>query len=396
MVRVIGQGITSMLRILLMRSQPCTLCPSKKIEASKYEPFLRHFTCTSDGQKPNGENSVTVENLCSLSVDIRKVRRIKGWVLCKKETYVKEIADILQKIGTNETAIAHILERCPEAVLCSPTEVNAQIDLWQSVCRNKKELVTLIEQFPESFFTVKDQENRRLNIKFFQELGLKNVIISRFLTTAPIIFCNSIEKNKQMIKMLQESYLNLGGSQANMKVWLLKLLSQDPFILLISPTPIKETLEFLQNRGFSDFEVLHLLSKLKGFLFQLSPTSVQESILFSKNAFQCTDQDLKELILKCPALLYYTAPVLEERIQGLLKEGISLSQIRETPMVLELTPQIVQYRIRKLNALGYSVKNGNLDNLNGTKKEFESNFGKIQAKKERPLFNPVAPFKVEE
>ncbi|XP_007503431.2 transcription termination factor 2, mitochondrial isoform X2 [Monodelphis domestica] len=396
MVRGIGRGITSMFRILLMRSQPCTLCPSKKFEASKYEPFLRHFTNTMDGQKPNGENSMTVENLCSLSVDIRKIRRVKGWVLCKKETYVKEIANILQKIGTNETAIADILERCPEAILCSPTEVNAQIDLWQSVCRNKKELVALIEQFPESFFTIKDQENRRLNIKFFQELGLKNVIISRFLTTAPIIFCNSIENNKQIIKMLQESYLNLGGSQANMKVWLLKLLSQDPFILLISPTPIKKTLEFLQNHGFTDFEVLHLLSKLKGFLFRLSPTSVQESILFSKNAFQCTDQDLKELILKCPALLYYTAPVLEERIQGLLKEGISLSQIRETPMVLELTPQIVQYRIRKLNALGYSIKNGNLDNLNGTKKEFESNFGKIQAKKERPLFNPVAPFKVEE
>ncbi|KAM8979098.1 transcription termination factor 2, mitochondrial [Sarcophilus harrisii] len=396
MVRGIGHGIPDMFRMLLMRSQPCPLFSYKKIEASKYEPFLKYFTSTTDKQQPKHENNVTVGNLCRLSVDIRKIRRVKGWVLFKEETFVEEIANILQKIGTNETAIASILERCPEAILCSPAAVNAQIDLWQSVCRNKKELVALIEQFPESFFIVKDQENQKLNINFFQELGLKNVIISRFLTTAPNIFCNSVEKNKQTIKMLQESYLNLGGSQANMRVWLLKLLSQDPFILLNSSTPVKETLEFLQKQGFTDLEVLQLLSKLKGFLFQLSPTSVQESIFFTKNTFKCTDQDLKELILKCPALLYYTVPVLEERIQGLLKEGVSLSQIRETPMVLELTPQIVQFRIRKLNALGYSIRNGNLENLNGTKKEFEFNFGKIQAKKERPIFNPVAPLNVED
>ena len=80
----------------------------------------------------------------------------------------------------------------------------------------------------------------------------------------------------------------------------------------------------------------------------------------------------------------------------LLKEGISIAQIRETPMVLELTPQIVQYRIRKLNSLGYGIKDGHLANINGTKKEFEANFGKIQAKKGRPLFNPVAPLNVEE
>ena len=79
-----------------------------------------------------------------------------------------------------------------------------------------------------------------------------------------------------------------------------------------------------------------------------------------------------------------------------MKEGISIAQIRETPMVLELTPQIVQYRIRKLNSLGYGIKDGHLANLNGTKKEFEANFGKIQAKNRRPLFNPVAPLNVEE
>ncbi|XP_011385399.1 transcription termination factor 2, mitochondrial [Pteropus vampyrus] len=385
-----------MLWKLLMRSQPCKLCSLRKVlSAPKHRTILPCFTYTTDNQSKK-ENKKTVEKLYKFSVDIRKIRRLKEWVLLEDETYVEEIANILQQLGADETAVASILERCPEAVVCTPAAVHTQRELWRSVCKNEEELVKLIEQFPDSFFTVKHQENQKLNIQFFQELGLRNVVISRFLTTASSIFHNPVEKNKEMIRILQENYLNLGGSEANMKVWLLKLLSQNPFILLNSSAAIKETLEFLQEQGFTNFEILQLLSKLKGFLFQLCPRSIQNSISFSKNAFKCTDHDLKQLVLKCPALLYYSVPILEERIEGLLKEGISIAQIRETPTVLELTPQIVQYRIRKLNSLGYRIKDGHLANLHGTKKEFEANFGKIQAKKGRPLFNPVAPLNVEE
>ncbi|XP_033076665.1 transcription termination factor 2, mitochondrial [Trachypithecus francoisi] len=385
-----------MLWKLLLRSQSCRLCSFKTMQSPpKYRPFLACFTYTTDRQSSK-ENTRTVEKLYKFSVDIRKIRRLKGWVLLEDKTYVEEIASILQELGADETAVASILERCPEAIVCSPTAVNTQRKLWQLVCKNEEELIKLIEQFPESFFTIKDQENQKLNVQFFQELELKNVVISRLLTTASNVFHNPVEKNKQMVRILQESYLDVGGSEANMKVWLLKLLSQNPFILLNSPAAIKETLEFLQEQGFTSFEILQLLSKLKGFLFQLCPRSIQNSISFSKNVFKCTDHDLKQLVLKCPALLYYSVPVLEDRMQGLLREGISIAQIRETPMVLELTPQIVQYRIRKLNSLGYRIKDGHLANLNGSKKEFEANFGKIQAKKVRPLFNPVAPLNVEE
>ncbi|KAL4840157.1 hypothetical protein H8958_016792 [Nasalis larvatus] len=385
-----------MLWKLLLRSQSCRLCSFKKMQSPpKYRPFLACLTYKTDRQSSK-ENTRTVEKLYKFSVDIRKIRRLKGWVLLEDKTYVEEIASILQELGADETAVASILERCPEAIVCSPTAVNTQRKLWQLVCKNEEELIKLIEQFPESFFTIKDQENQKLNVQFFQELELKNVVISRLLTTASNVFHNPVEKNKQMVRILQESYLDVGGSEANMKVWLLKLLSQNPFILLNSPAAIKETLEFLQEQGFTSFEILQLLSKLKGFLFQLCPRSIQNSISFSKNVFKCTDHDLKQLVLKCPALLYYSVPVLEDRMQGLLREGISIAQIRETPMVLELTPQIVQYRIRKLNSLGYRIKDGHLANLNGSKKEFEANFGKIQAKKVRPLFNPVAPLNVEE
>ncbi|NXO01650.1 MTEF2 factor, partial [Rhinopomastus cyanomelas] len=352
-------------------------------------------TYTTD-PKPGEENKATVESLCRLSVDVKKIRRAKEWVLLQAVAHVDEVAALLRDMGADEPTVASILERCPEAVLHSPAEISSQRALWQLVCQNEKQLITLIEQFPESFFTTKYHENQKANILYFQELGLKNNIITRFLTSAPTIFHNPAEKNKSVIETLQRNYLRLGGSDANMKIWILKLLSQNPFILLNTSSTIQENLEFLHENHFTDDEVLQLLSKLKGFIFQLTPSTMQQSLLFSKKVFKCGEHELKQLVLKCPALLCYSAPVLEERLRGLLKEGISVEQIRATPMVLELTTQIVQYRIKKLSALGYDVKTGTLDSLNGTKKDFEVTYGKIRAKKERPVFNPVAPLPTED
>uniref|UniRef100_A0A8C4U1S0 Mitochondrial transcription termination factor 2 n=1 Tax=Falco tinnunculus TaxID=100819 RepID=A0A8C4U1S0_FALTI len=397
MLRGIAHGAKGACIVLLARSQYCNSglnFLSVWTEVAN-RSFLIHSTYTTD-RKSREENKNTIESLYRLSVDINKIRKLKEWVLLQDMAYVKEIAGILQEMGADETAIANILERCPEAILHTPAEVNSQRILWQLVCQNEKQLIKLIEQFPESFFTTEYHDNQKANILFFQELGLKNNIITRFLTSAPNIFYNPVEKNKNVIETLQRSYLSLGGSDANMKIWILKLLSQNPFILLSSSTAIQENLEFLQKNDFTDHEVLQLLSKLKGFIFQLTSTAMQKSMLFSKKVFNCSDQELKQLVLKCPALLYYSVPVLEERLEGLLKEGISIAQIRDTPMVLELTTQIVQYRIKKLSALGYDIKNGTLESLNGTKKDFEINYGKIQSKKERPIFNPVAPIHTED
>ncbi|XP_014125467.1 transcription termination factor 2, mitochondrial isoform X2 [Zonotrichia albicollis] len=397
MLRGVAHGAKETFTLLLTRSPSSNtgLKFSSAWPDVANRSFLIHSSYTTD-TKSREKNKKTLENLYSLSVDITKIRRLKEWVLLQDVAYVKEIAGILQEMGADETTVASIIERCPEAILRTPAEINAQRALWQLVCQNEKQLIKLIEQFPESFFTTEYQQNQKANILFFQELGLKNNIITRFLTSAPNIFYNPVEKNKNVIETLQRNYLNLGGSEANMKVWILKLLSQNPFILLNTSTAIQENLEFLQKNYFTDQEVLQLLSKLKGFIFQLNSTTMQKSMLFSKNIFKCSDQELKQLVLKCPALLYYPVTVLEERLEGLLKEGISIAQIRETPMVLELTTQIVQYRIKKLSALGYDIKSGNLESLNGTKKDFEVTYGKIQSKKERPIFNPVAPLHIED
>lgn len=381
----------------LARSQSCLILAASSVfwyqkKNGHLLQYLRYATDTSLGD----ENKVTVENLSKLSVDIKKIRRLKPWVLSKEVSYIKEIANILQTIGADGPSVAHMFECCPEAILCSPTNVTCQRDLWLSVCQNEKQLVELIKRFPDVFFNAEHYENQKANIRFFKALGLKNAIIRRFLTSASNIFYNPVGKNEHIIETLQRNYLRLGGSQENLKNWLLKLLSQNPFILLKTSNTVQENLEFLQNNQFTDSEVLSLLSKLKGFIFQLNPSNMQSSLLFSKTIFNCSDQELKELILQCPALLYYSAPVLKERLDELLKEGISIEQIKESPAVLELSTEIIQYRIKKLDALGYSLKNGTIKYLNGTKKDFETTYGKIQAKNERPIYNPVAPLNIED
>ncbi|KAF7240537.1 Transcription termination factor 2, mitochondrial [Varanus komodoensis] len=379
---------------IFAKSQPCIMLPALSSSWNQRKNnFLQHFRYTTD--VISEENKITVKSLSELSVDVRKIRRLKPWVLSKEMTYVKETAKILQEMGADGSSVAYIFEHCPEAILCSPTDIRYQWDLWLSVCQNEKQLVELIKRFPDSFFTFEHYNNQKANIRFFKDLGLKNTIISRFLTSASSIFYSPVAKNKHMIEILQTNYIELGGSPENMKNWLLKLLSQNPFILLSTPGTFQENLGFLKKK-FTDSEVLSLLSKLKGFIFQLNPSKMQNSLSFSRNIFKCSDQELKELIIRCPALLYYAAPVLEERLEQLFKLGISVDQIKETPAVLELSTEIVQYRCKKLDAIGYSLKDGTLEYLNGTKKDFEATYGKLQAKRERPIFNPVAPLNIDE
>ncbi|KAA8580320.1 hypothetical protein FQN60_005855 [Etheostoma spectabile] len=73
--------------------------------------------------------------------------------------------------------------------------------------------------------------------------------------------------------------------------------------------------------------------------------------------------------------------------------GVSMGQVKESPIILELTTQIVLYRTQKLASYGYDVRSGSLDVIVETKKDFEMSYGKLPLRQQRPLFNPVAPLR---
>ncbi|XP_056272974.1 transcription termination factor 2, mitochondrial isoform X2 [Pseudoliparis swirei] len=340
------------------------------------------------------ENQQTVEALYDLSVDIQKVRKLKGWILHQSPAYTKEVAAMLKDMGASGSVIARILVVYPEAVLCPPEQIQAQRELWTSVCPKQKELVGIIENFPASFFTsASHHDSQRNNIAYFQSLNLNKRIIAKLMASAPQSFSQPVEQNELMVRTLQQAYRDLGGQEANMKIWLQKLLSQNPFVLLKPPEVLGETLLFLRARGFSAAQLLRLLSKLKGFVTELNPDSMRRSLAYSQDTMGCSEEELRHIVLNCPAVLYYPDVILAERFKGLLGAGVSMSQVKETPTVLELTTQIVNYRIQRLRVRGYDARTGSLEVLTGTKKDFEMSYGKLKLGRERPMFNPVAPLK---
>lgn len=370
----------------------CAYCPRMRHLLS---PSASASASASASTSPNKrqENQQTVDSLYELSVDIRKVRKFKGWILSENSTYVSETADLLRDMGADTPIIARILETHPEAILCLPEDVAAQRDLWVSVCPNKRELMSIIEKFPASFFTVSHHSNQRDNILYLQSLRLSKRIIGKLMASAPQSFSRPVELNKQVIHTLRETYLDLGGDEGNLRLWLQKLLSQNPYILLRPAEAWRDSLGFLREQGFTTEELLDLVSRLRASIAELQPESMQQALSYVEDALACSKDELRQIVIRCPAILHYTLPTLVWRFQGLMDAGLSMEQVKESPNVLELTTQIVLYRIQKLASYGYDVRSGSLDVIVGTKKDFEMSYGKLQLRQQRPLFNPVAPLR---
>lgn len=67
-----------------------------------------------------------------------------------------------------------------------------------------------------------------------------------------------------------------------MTVWLQKLLSQNPYVLMKRPEPMRNNLKFLQEWGFTCNERLQLLSKLKGSVIALHPESMGLTLSYAQ------------------------------------------------------------------------------------------------------------------
>ncbi|XP_031654220.1 transcription termination factor 2, mitochondrial-like [Oncorhynchus kisutch] len=368
----------------------CSYCQKRSV----LTPHMSFSASTLTNKRP--ENQQTVDSLYDLSVDIRKVRKFKGWVLSENSVYVYETAALLRDMGADTASIARVLETYPEAILCRPEDVAAQRDLWSSVCPNRRELVGIIEKFPASFFTLTHHTNQRDNIRYLQSLRLSKRIIGKLMASAPQSFSRPVESNQEVIHTLRETYLDLGGDEGNLRLWFQKLLSQNPYILMRPAEAWRDSLGFLREKGFTTEELLVLVSSLRASIAELQPEAMQQALDYTQGVLLCSEDELREIVLRCPAVLYYSVPTLVGRFKGLLDVGVSMDQVRETPNVLELTTQIVLYRIQKLASYGYDVRGGSLDVIVGTKKDFEMTYSKLQLRQQRPLFNPVAPLRTAE
>uniref|UniRef100_A0A8K9UK81 Mitochondrial transcription termination factor 2 n=1 Tax=Oncorhynchus mykiss TaxID=8022 RepID=A0A8K9UK81_ONCMY len=223
-------------------------------------------------------NQVTVEALYDLSVDIQKIHQLKGWVLHQSPAYVSEMASMLRDIGAEGLVNAWVLELYPEVVLCSPEQQQAQ-----------RELSSLPPSSPAPAITP-----TRGPTSTTSSLHLNKRIITKLMASTPC----AVGQSEEII------HLELRGDATNMKIWLQKLLSQNPFVLLKPSEVLSDNLLFLETRDFTTAELLllHLLSNMR------------LNLAYSKETLGCSEAN-------CPALLYYPEAILAECFEGLLRAG---------------------------------------------------------------------------
>merc|ERR1719357_1254345 len=96
----------------------------------------------------------------------------------------------------------------------------------------------------------------------------------------------------------------------------------------------RDSLGFLREQGFTTEELLSLVSGLRASIAELQPATMRQALDYTQAVLQCSDAELRAVVLRCPAVLYYSVPKLVGRFQGLLDAGVSMEQVKETPDVL--------------------------------------------------------------
>ncbi|XP_068611214.1 transcription termination factor 2, mitochondrial [Brachionichthys hirsutus] len=367
----------------MLRVAAASLCSSCQRLRLLLPPTASASTVIYSTSRP--ENRHTVDSLGALSVDVRKIRESKGWILSESSAFVAETADLLRDMGADTPAVVRILEAHPEAVLCRPEEISVQRDLWESVCPDKLELLRIVEKFPATFFTLTHHGNQRANILYLQSLWLGDRIIGELMGSAPQSLSRPVERNKEAIHALRETYLDLGGDEVNLHLWLRTLFGQNPGVLLQPAEAWRDGLGFLRQRGFTAPELLSLASNLRASVAELKPHDMQQALAFVEEAFACTQDELKRVAIRCPAILRCSFPALVGRFQALSDAGVSAEQVKESPGVLELPTHILLHRVQKMAACDYDVRFGSLDVLLGTREDFEMKYWKLQLRQQRLL-----------
>lgn len=121
-----------------------------------------------------------------------------------------------------------------------------------------------------------------------------------------------MEQNQEVVHTLRETYLDLGGDEDNVRVWLQKLLVQNPYVLLRPAQAWRDGVGFLRGQGFSTEELLGLLSDLGASVAELQPAAMQLALAYVQETLRCSTEELTRLVLHCPALLYYSLPTKKD------------------------------------------------------------------------------------
>nr|XP_028606702.1 transcription termination factor 1, mitochondrial isoform X1 [Podarcis muralis]XP_028606703.1 transcription termination factor 1, mitochondrial isoform X1 [Podarcis muralis]XP_028606704.1 transcription termination factor 1, mitochondrial isoform X1 [Podarcis muralis] len=335
----------------------------------------------SSSDELDKENNILVKNLAGMGVDVKMVRKRQPGVLKRQITNEDGLKIFLQGKGANREAIASIISRYPRAITRSHQSLKERWEIWRSILMTDMEIVTILKRSPESFFRSGNNENMQKNITLFCSIGLTSKDLGNMLTRVPRVFSNSIELNKQMISLLNDIYLDLGGEKPD--DFVKQIISKNVFILLRSSKQVKANVQFLQSSlSLSNKEFLTLLHGQGGDVLDLSNEYLKKTLANVKEkllSHGCTEIEADMFVLKHLRILYLSPQNLNDKIDCLLQANININLILKSPLVLDKSIKTISNRIDELGKLGYNFQIHGIGILALSKQRYEAKLEKLQA-----------------
>lgn len=374
------------LRNLLSFHRSLTLqCRSVLIPSFLYENPLRNLRSSSaKSVEPKPQvlgNESLLENLNLMGVDVTRARQRQPAVFHRVFTNERGIAQFLQRKGASHGEVAGIISRYPRAITRSTEYLEQRWELLKNIFETDSEILKIVHRSPESFFRSGDNCNLKENIAFLSSLGLASTDLRRLLATAPRTFSNSVKLNMQMVELLEDICAELGGT--NPEQFAKNVISKNLYVLIRSTKRVKTNVDFIRaSVTLSDEELLHLLQGRLACLLDLSNECVKRNLnnLEQKMAslgFQ--KADLENLIINYPTTLYIGPDTLNSKMETLMKGGVTMQQILETPKVLDYSEKTLTERLARLTRVGYDFRKMGINILDMSKKRFDEKMKKTFA-----------------
>ncbi|XP_006177848.1 transcription termination factor 1, mitochondrial [Camelus dromedarius] len=324
-------------------------------------------------------NEELLNNLLTMGVDVDMAKKRQPGVFNRKGTNEQGLKTFLLSKGASKEVIASIISRYPRAMTRTPESLSYRWNLWRRIMTSDLEIVNILERSPESFFRSSNNLNLENNIKFLYSVGLTRKCLGRLLTNAPRTFSNSLDLNKQMVQFLQEVCLSLGHNDPT--DFVRKMILKNPFILIQSTKRVKANIEFLQSAfNLNNEELLVLIRGPGAKILDLSNdctrrnyTNVKEK-LFSLG---CTAEEVQKFVLNYPGLIFLGEKKFSDKIDCLMEEKISISQIIENPRILDSSISTLKSRIKELVNAGYNLSTSNVSLLSWSQKRYNAKLKKL-------------------
>ncbi|KAM9824515.1 transcription termination factor 1, mitochondrial [Neosynchiropus ocellatus] len=322
-----------------------------------------------------------------MGVDLKMARQRQPGVLRKLFTNEKGLADFLKSKGANQQVIAGIVSRYPRAITRSVEHLEHRWQLWRTIIKTDSEIVAILHRSPESFFRSSDNGNLEKNVVYLSSLGLDSKDLHRLLTTAPRTFSNRVALNKQMVELLEDICVELGGR--NPELFAKAVISKNLYILIRSTKRVRTNVDNLRAFfNLTDSELLALIQGRGAEILDLSNEYVKNNFkLLDENlrSMGCLEGDIKKLVAQYPMILYIGSDTLRNKLDCLMKRGITLKQILEKPKVLDFSTQNITEKFVELEKIGYDFKASGIGVLDLSRKRFDAKMKRLIANSEEKM-----------